>query len=103
MSERTLAVAALAAVIVGGALRLAGLETAGNVIWAVSVVVMLVPLAWSVLRSLWRRDVGVDAVALVAIVGALALRQFAVGAVIVLMLAGGNALEARAARRASAS
>ncbi len=101
MSERTLAVAALAAVIVGGALRLAGLETAGNVIWAVSVVVMLVPLAWSVLRSLWHRDVGVDAVALVAIVGALALRQFAVGVVIVLMLAGGNALEARAAKRAS--
>jgi heavy metal translocating P-type ATPase len=101
MSERTLAVAALAAVVVGGALRLAGLETAGDAIWAVSVAVMLVPLAWSVLRSLLRHDVGVDAVALVAIVGALALRQFAVGAVIVLMLAGGNALEARASKRAN--
>ncbi len=101
MSERTLALAALAAVTAGGVLRLVGLETAGNVLWAVTVGVMLVPLAWSVLRSLLRHDVGVDAVALVAIVGALALGQFAVGAVIVLMLAGGNALEAHAGKRAS--
>jgi heavy metal translocating P-type ATPase len=101
VSERTLALAALAAVLVGGVLRLAGLETAGDALWAVSVGVMLVPLAWSVFRSLWRHDVGVDAVALVAIVGALALGQYAVGAVIVLMLAGGNALEARAGKRAT--
>jgi heavy metal translocating P-type ATPase len=101
MSERTLALAALAAVIVGGALRLAGLETAGNALWATSLCVMIVPLGWSVLRSLLRGDVGVDAVALVAMAGALAFRQFAAGAVIALMLAGGNALEARASKRAT--
>ena len=100
MSERTLALSALGAVVVGGVLHLAGLDGAGNALWAVSVGVMLVPLAWSVFGSLWRHDVGVDAVALVAIVGALVLGQYAVGAVIVLMLAGGNALEARAGKLA---
>jgi heavy metal translocating P-type ATPase len=61
---------------------------------------MIVPLAWSVFRSLLRRDVGVDAIALVSMVGALALGQYAAGAVIALMLAGGNALEELAGRRA---
>jgi heavy metal translocating P-type ATPase len=101
MSERLLALAALAAVVVGGALRLAGLDEAGNALWAVSVAVMLVPLGWSVLRSLLTGNVGVDAIALVSMAGALALRQFAAGAVIALMLAGGNWLEARASTRAT--
>ena len=58
------------------------------------------PLALSVLRSLLRRDVGVDAIALVAMAGALALGEYLAGAVIALMLAGGNALEEAANRRA---
>ena len=45
-------------------------------------------------------DVGVDAIALVAMVGALALGEYLAGAVIALMLSGGNALEAAAGRRA---
>ena len=43
MSERVLALSALAAVVVGGVLRLVGLEAAGNALWAVSVAVILVP------------------------------------------------------------
>jgi heavy metal translocating P-type ATPase len=42
----------------------------------------------------------VDAIALVAMLGALALQEYLAGAVIALMLAGGNALEASASRRA---
>jgi P-type E1-E2 ATPase len=49
---------------------------------------------------LWRRDVGVDAIALVAIASALALGQYLAGAVIAVMLAGGNALEEYATGRA---
>ena len=100
MSSRLLAVAALVAVLAGGLLHLVGLGTAGDVLWAVAVTVMLVPLAWSVARSLLHRDVGVDAIALVSIAGALALGEYAAGAVIALMLAGGNALEEAAGRRA---
>ena len=61
---------------------------------------MLVPLTWSVARTLWRRDLGVDAIALVAMAAALATGEFLAGAVVALMLAGGNALEAYAAGRA---
>jgi heavy metal translocating P-type ATPase len=53
-----------------------------------------------VLRSLLRRDVGVDAIALFSMAGALALGEYLAGAVIALMLAGGNALEEAANRRA---
>ena len=55
----------------------------------------------SVVRSLLRRDVGVDAIALVSMAGALALGEYLAGAVVALMLAGGNALEERANRRAA--
>jgi cation transport ATPase len=53
-----------------------------------------------VLCSLVRRDVGVDAIALVSMAGALALGEYLPGAVIAPMLAGGNALEESANRHA---
>ena len=57
-------------------------------LWAAATALLLGPLAVSVLRSLLRRDVGVDAIALVAMAGALALGEYLAGAVIALMLAG---------------
>ncbi len=72
----------------------------GDLIWAAAIVLTLIPLTWSVLRTLMNGDVGVDAIALVAMVGALALGEYLAGAVIALMLSGGNALEAAAGRRA---
>lgn len=69
-------------------------------VWAVVTGALLIPLTWSVIRTLLRRDLGVDAIALVAMAGALALQEFLAGAVVALMLAGGNALEAAAGRRA---
>jgi len=100
VKDRLLALAALAAIGAGGGLHLAGLARAGDVLWAGGTVLVLIPLAWSVAEALRRRDVGVDAIALVAIAAALALGQYLAGAVVALMLAGGNALEAYAARRA---
>ncbi len=95
-----LALACLAAIAAGGGLHLAGLPRAGNAVLGGGTILVLVPLVWSVLRSLLRRDVGVDAIALVAIAGALGLQQWAAAAVVALMLAGGNALEEVASRRA---
>jgi heavy metal translocating P-type ATPase len=100
MRDRVLALVAFATVVIGGFLHLVGQASAGDALWAVSVGVMLVPLTWSVARSLARGDVGVDAIALVSMAGALALGQYAAGAVIALMLAGGNALEEVAGKRA---
>jgi heavy metal translocating P-type ATPase len=100
LSERVVAAAALAGVAAGGLLHLAGEPRAGDAVWAAGTIVTLIPLTASVVRSLLRRDVGVDAIALVAMVAALALGEYLAGAVVALMLAGGNALEASARRRA---
>ena len=100
MSNRLLAAGVLAAIGVGGLLHLLSEPEAGDAIWAVATAVVLVPLAWSVGRSLLQGDVGVDAIALVAMAGALALGEYLAGAVVGLMLSGGNALEDYAAGRA---
>ena len=96
----SLPVALAGAIGAGGLLHLAGHSGAGDGVWAVAVAVTLVPLTLSVGRTLARRDVGVDAIALLAMAGALALGEFLAGAVIAVMLSGGNALEAAAGRRA---
>jgi heavy metal translocating P-type ATPase len=85
---------------VGGLLHLLGAPSAGDAVWAATVAVMLVPLTWSIVRMLAGGRVGVDAIALVAMAGALAVGEYLAGAVIALMLSGGNALEASASRRA---
>ena len=100
MIRRLLALAALAGVLVGGVLRLLGKIGSADAVWAASTALMLVPLSWSVARTLWRRDVGVDAIALVAMASALATGEYLAGAVVAGMLAGGNALEEYASGRA---
>ena len=90
----------LFALALGGVIHIFDPGDAGDKVWAVAIVLTLIPLSWSVLRSVMRGDVGVDAIALVAMVGALALGEYLAGAVIALMLSGGNALEAAAGRRA---
>jgi heavy metal translocating P-type ATPase len=98
--SRGLAIAAAAALAMGGALSLADLDTAAHWVWGSATAVILVPLAWAVAKTLLAGRVGVDVIALVAMAGALALGEYLAGAVIALMLSGGNALEDAAARRA---
>ncbi len=99
-AARLTALGALAGVLAGIALHLAGFDKPAHYVWAATTALLLVPLTVSVGRSLMRRDVGVDAIALVSMAGALALGEYFAGAVIALMLAGGNALEEVANRRA---
>lgn len=98
--ERAAASAAAGAVAAGGVLHLVNQPGAADVLWGAVTAALLVPLSWSVLRTLLRRDVGVDAVALFSMAGSLALGEYLVGAIVALMLSGGNALEAYAGRRA---
>jgi heavy metal translocating P-type ATPase len=97
---RWLTALALVGIAAGGALHLAGDPGAGDVAWAGTTAMVLAPLTWSVVRTVLRGNVGVDSIALVAMAGALALGEYLAGAVIALMLSGGNALEAAAGRRA---
>jgi heavy metal translocating P-type ATPase len=100
LSDRALPVIALAAIVSGGALWLLDQERPADIAWATGAAFVLVPLVLATMRSLLRADVGVDAIALVAIVWALALGEFLAAAIVALMMSGGAALEAWAAGRA---
>ena len=96
-----LAVFAFAAIVVGGLLHLVGEGAAGQTVWGVAVAVLAAELAVEVGRTVVvEHSLGVDTIALVAMVGALALGEELAGAVIGLMFSGGAALEAIASRRA---
>jgi heavy metal translocating P-type ATPase len=73
---------------------------AAAISWAATTIFALLPLTASVISSLWHRKLGVDIIALLAMAGALVLGQYLAGAVIALMLAGGQALEQFADARA---
>ena len=85
------------------ALWLAGRWELAN--WALLAVTLLggIPLLWETLREVLRKEFGVDALALLAIGGSVLLGEYLAGALIVLMLSGGEALEAFALRRARSS
>ncbi|WP_336489539.1 heavy metal translocating P-type ATPase [Methylobacterium nigriterrae] len=68
--------------------------------WTLATLAVLAVLATQVVISLTRGDVGLDLVALLSMGGALVLSQPLAGAVIALMYAGGQSLEAYAAGRA---
>ncbi|HEX9096334.1 MAG TPA: heavy metal translocating P-type ATPase [Candidatus Dormibacteraeota bacterium] len=88
------------AVLAGAVLWLAGAHTAADLAWAAAVVLALIPLTISVVRDLLHRETGVDLIALLAMAGSLILGQYLAGAVVGLMLSGGQALERYASSRA---
>ncbi len=60
-----------------------------------------IPLVWELLVKISRREFGSDLLAGISIVTSVVLHEYLAGALVVLMLSGGEALEAYAARRAS--
>jgi heavy metal translocating P-type ATPase len=94
-----LLVLALVGLAAGLGARLAGAVELGDRLLSLTVLAGLVPLAVSAARAVWRREPGVDLIALLAMAGALALGELLAGAVIAVMLASGRLLEAYAAGR----
>ncbi len=84
----------------GGAAWLAGFQRAADHLWQATIILVLLPLALDIIASLRRRELGVDAIALLAMAGALAFGQNLAGAVVALMLSGGEMLEIYAGARA---
>jgi heavy metal translocating P-type ATPase len=89
-----------AALLIGGLAWFVGQQRAANGIWAAALLVIGVPLMRSVARRIRKGQPGADVIALLAIAGALALGEYLAGAVIALMLSGGDYLDARAFGRA---
>jgi len=77
-----------------------GFENLARTCWAATTAFALAPLTASIVQALHRGKAGVDIIALLAMAGSLALGQYLAGAVIALMLAGGQALELFADSRA---
>jgi heavy metal translocating P-type ATPase len=98
---QVLASLAVGALVIGGLLYAGGEGAAAQVLWRATVAVLAAELAAEVARTIVvEHSLGVDTIALVAMVGSLALDQELAGLVIGLMFSGGASLEAIASRRA---
>jgi heavy metal translocating P-type ATPase len=98
--SRILAAFALLALVAGGLLELSGVG-GGRDVWAVAVSILSAELTIEVAHTvLVEHHMGVDTIALVAMVGSLALGQELAGIVVGLMFTGGAALEDVASTRA---
>jgi heavy metal translocating P-type ATPase len=95
-----LLVVTVAGLAAGGLARLAGAGGAADWCWLVSAGLGLGYALWSAADSLRRGRLGVDVIALLALAGAVAVRELLAAAVISVMLTSGRALEAWAALRA---
>jgi len=73
--------------------------------WTLLVIVLLggIPLLWETVQQFLRKEFSVDVIAILAITGSPLLGEYLAGAIVVLMLSGGEALEAYALRRARSS
>ena len=85
----------------GGIAWLVGWRAVADWCWIAGTVTAVVPAVVWVLAALRRGRVGVDLIAVLSLVGTLLVGEYLAGALIAVMLAGGRALEAAAARRAS--
>ncbi|KAA0910855.1 heavy metal translocating P-type ATPase [Pusillimonas sp. ANT_WB101] len=88
------------ALVSGAILHWSGNPAFADWCWIASAVLVAALLLIESAIRLWHREVRVDLIALLAIIGALLLDQSLVAAVIAVMLTGGQALEAYALRRA---
>lgn len=87
-------------ILVGGVLDLAGIDTAAHWLLGVAAVIGVIPLLVDMWRTLATGGYGIDILAATAVITSVWLGEFWAAIVIVLMLIGGQALEAYAERRA---
>ena len=86
--------------VVGGLARLAGAGAVADGAWLATAACGLGYALWSAVDSVRRGRLGVDVIALLALAGAMAVRELLAAAVISVMLTSGRSLEAWAAERA---
>ena len=100
--EESLLVAALFGLASGAVAHLLGQGAVGHDLWIATTALGVGPAAWWIWDAARHRRLGVDLLALLALVGTLVAAEYLAGAVITVMLATGRALEAHAGRRAEA-
>jgi cation transport ATPase len=100
LARRSLVLIALLGLVTGGAAYLIGRHEAAHWIWMAATIPVVIALALSIVRDLMAGRMGVDAIALLAMSGALALDQSLAAIVVAIMYAGGTVLEDYAVARA---
>ena len=98
--RRFLLLAVLLGLLVGGAAIALGHQRLADWLWIGATVPVVIVLAISIIRALLARRMGVDAIALLAMAGAIALNQSLAAIVIAIMYTGGTVLEDYAVARA---
>jgi heavy metal translocating P-type ATPase len=95
--------ASLTLLALSGVLMLLGQERYAQ--WPLMATILLggMPLLWQTMRQIVRGELSVDLIAILAIAGSAVLGEYLAGALVVLMLSGGEALEAYALRQARSS
>ena len=93
--------ATVTALAAGGVAWLAGAPAVAGYCWIAGTVAAIVPAAWWVIAGLRAGRFGVDVLAVLSLAGALAVGEYLAGALIAVMLATGQALDAAAERRAT--
>ncbi len=99
-AETWLFVVAMGLLAVGAGLALLDQRSTADIVWAAVTVLGVGPGLYWVVAAARRRQLGVDIVAVLAQLGALAVGEYLAGAIITVMLASGRMLEARAGARA---
>jgi heavy metal translocating P-type ATPase len=95
-----LLVSALFGLGLGAALHFLGYSSVSRLAFLASTSVVLTHALWLTGRAVWRREFGVDLIAVFAMAGTLFLEEYLAGAILALMLTGGEALEQFATARA---
>ena len=95
---------ALGGILLHFLLRLALHAPAGDSLWPLHAVLLIggIPLGYDLIRKLGSGEGGADLLAALSIAAAVFMREPLVGAILILMMSGGAALERFASRRASA-
>ncbi len=99
-AETWLFVVAVLLLAVGAGLALLDQGRTADIVWAAVTVLGVGPGLYWVVAAARRRQLGVDIIAVLAQLGALAVGEYLAGAIITVMLASGRMLEARAGARA---
>lgn len=99
--EPALLVVTLALLAVGGIAWTTGAYGWADGLWGTATALAVLPATGWVVLALMRRTLGVDLIAVLALLGTLAVGEYLAGALIAVMLSTGRALEAAAQRRAT--
>ena len=91
----------LAALAAGAVAWATGSRAIADTCWIAGTIAAILPAAWWVIAGLRSGRFGVDVLAVLSLIGALAVGEYLAGALIAVMLATGQALDAAAERRAT--